>query len=57
MVFKYVYELYFHLINNYAYFKLKNLFLHTIYCLSFENFNPANEVNFNIIEHKKKKNL
>ena len=53
MVFKDVYELYFRWINNSAYFKLKNLYLHTIYCHSFENFNPANEVNFSISKHKK----
>ena len=34
------------------YFKLKNLSLNTVYCLSYENFNPANEVNFSICEHK-----
>ena len=31
---------------------LKNFFLNTVYCLSYENFNPANEVNFSICEHK-----
>ena len=34
------------------YFKLKNLFFNTVYCLTYENFNPTNEVNYNIYEHK-----
>ena len=31
---------------------LKNLFLNTVYCFSFENFHPANEVNFSICKRK-----
>ena len=31
---------------------LENLFLNTVYYLNYENFNPANEVNFSICENK-----
>ena len=30
----------------------KNLFFNTVYCFSYENFNPADEINFSICEHK-----
>ena len=52
MVFKHVYELYFHWLNNQAYSKLKTLFVIIVYRLSYKNFNPANKVNLSICEHK-----
>ena len=30
----------------------KYVYFNTVYCLSYENFNPANEVHFSICEHK-----